>query len=141
MKTFQSAGIIVYKYQENRPIYLLLHYTAGHWDFPKGKIEAGETKEQAAHRELLEETGLQATITPEFQDSFSYLFTDHEGNRTKKTVYFFMGRALSTAVTLSEEHTGYVWLEYDQALAQLTYPNAQEALKKAHLFIEKDTYQ
>ena len=60
MKAVQSAGIVVY-YQENKHIeYLVLQYAAGHWDFEKGHIETGETKEEAAKRELMEEAGLQA---------------------------------------------------------------------------------
>ena len=53
----RSAGAVVF-IADNETEYLLLHYTAGHWDFPKGNIEAGETERQAATLEIREETGI-----------------------------------------------------------------------------------
>ena len=106
-----SAGIIVYFEHKEKREYLLLHYQSGHWDFPKGHIEKGESKEQAALRELFEETGLKTEILPDFQDSFSYF---HHLPKTKelahKTVYFFVGKTDSKEVTLSHEHIGFAWL-------------------------------
>ncbi len=74
MKQVDSAGIIVYCRVKNEVEYLLLHYSAGHWDFSKGKIEEGETKQQAALRELFEETGLHTIIQPNFTDRLNYFF-------------------------------------------------------------------
>ena len=54
--------------------YLLLHYIGGHWDLPKGKVEPGETLEQAAMREVHEETGLTVQPVPNFSESISYYF-------------------------------------------------------------------
>jgi bis(5'-nucleosidyl)-tetraphosphatase len=113
----------------------LLHYAAGHWDFPKGHLEQGETKEQAAHRELKEETGLTAAITPEFQDLISYFFINHHKNKAHKTVTFFTGETTTKEVTFSDEHQGYQWLPYEPALQKLTYDNAKEVLKKVNRFL------
>ena len=58
----RSAGAVIF-YSETdsaEPEFLLLHYTAGHWDFPKGNIEHGEQEIQAAIREIREETGMEA---------------------------------------------------------------------------------
>jgi len=132
MRHIESAGIIVYYQNE----FLLLHYAHGHWDLPKGKLEAGETKQQAALRELQEETGLQADIISEFSTSFSYIYTEVDGILTKKTVYFFLGEAKSKKVVLSHEHIGYAWLPYQDAHKQLTFDNAKEALAKAYQFLQ-----
>jgi len=137
MKFLFSAGVVVYFTRKDKRKYLLLHYTAGHWDFPKGKIEKEETKEQAALRELKEEAGLLANLHEKFEYSFEYLFRDHDGDLAKKKVYFFVGRSRSKQITLSHEHIGYAWLELDDALQKLTYENAKKLLKKADAFLSK----
>ena len=135
MKHVYSAGIIPYTTNNDQIEYLLLHYEAGHWDFPKGHIEPGESKQDAAQRELIEETGLTAQLDNKFEDSFSYIFRDHQKKLVQKTVYFFIGKAQNGPVQISYEHTDYQWLTYKQALEQLTYDNAKNLLKKAHKHI------
>ena len=142
MKRLFSAGIVVYRLDCSQDpckrLYILLHYQAGHWDFPKGQIEKGETKEQAALRELEEETGLTADIVSGFQDTFVYWFRGYKkGELTHKTVYFFVGKTDQKKVTLSDEHIGYEWLAYEQALEKLTHKNAKELLKNVEAFLQE----
>ena len=55
----KSCGAVVFKRQKDGTSkYLVLHYGAGHWDFPKGKQEKNENEEQTALREIKEETGI-----------------------------------------------------------------------------------
>ncbi len=115
--------------------YLLLHYPHGHWDLPKGKIEKGESKEQAALRELKEETGLETDIIEGFGEHYYYYFKQ-DGDLMKKTVYFFIGKALSDAVTLSEEHIGYEWLPFEKSMERLTFANTKTVLEKAEKFLK-----
>ena len=132
LKEQYSAGIIPYRKKDGVIEYLLLHYQKGHWDFPKGKIETGETKEVTALRELKEETGLRAHIKPGFEASFSYFFKVDK-DLIHKTVWFFIGEVIGdSSVILSHEHQGFLWLPYDKALKQLTYQNARDVLLKVH---------
>ncbi len=133
MKFLFSAGIITFYIKNETPHFLLLHYPHGHWDLPKGKIEKGESKESAALRELKEETGLTAQIIEGFEKKLEYFFKQ-DGELIKKTVYFFLGQALSDEITLSDEHIDFAWLPYDQALERLTFENAKEVLKEAKCF-------
>lgn len=135
MKQLYSAGIITYTKEDHEILYLILQYGAGHWDFPKGKLEKGETKQEAALRELMEETGLTAQLDNNFEETFQYIFTDYDQQLAQKTVYFFVGKTQSKSVTLSHEHTDYKWLPYNDALEQLTYDNAKKLLEKAHQYI------
>lgn len=136
MKLFFSAGIILFRTKNKIQEYLLLHYPHGHWDLAKGKIEQGESKEQAAVRELKEETGLQATMFDGFCEQYHYFFKQ-DGDLIKKTVYFFIGEALSDDVTLSDEHIGYTWLPFEQALERLSFENTQVVLEKAEHFLRQ----
>lgn len=104
MKHIESAGVVVYIKTDKTVKYLLLHNTKGHWDFPKGKIEAGEDTLTAALRELQEEAGITVNVGNGFEYSYSYSFNDYDGQKAHKTVSFFLGEAQSTAVILSSEH-------------------------------------
>jgi 8-oxo-dGTP pyrophosphatase MutT (NUDIX family) len=131
-----SAGVIVYRQHEGRREYLLLQAAVYYWGFAKGKIEKGESKREAALRELKEETGLDALIHDGFEYSVGYFFKDRAGLPIKKTVYFFVGEAQFGEVTLSHEHKNFIWLPFQDALCQVTYANDREALILADKFLQ-----
>lgn len=135
MREIISAGVVIYRVNNNVIEYLLLHHIAGHWDFAKGKVEAGETNEQAALRELHEEAGLKTSLEKGFQDSVEYKFMERDGQMTKKTVFFFLGRVAQEQVILSHEHKAYTWLPYKEAHAKMTFDTARRVLEKAHEFV------
>jgi len=134
MKKIVSAGFALFCREGDVLEYLLLHYVGGHWGFPKGKIEPGESKRQAALRELKEETGLSAQIHEGFEQSLAYFFSDR-GARVHKTVHFLVAETTSKHVILSHEHIGFAWLPYEQAFERLTFDNAKQVLQKADFFI------
>ncbi len=115
--------------------YLLLHYKIGHWGFPKGHIEKGESPEQAAVRELVEETGIKDFIAmPGFVERIKYFFRK-EGSVIAKEVVFFLARTEEKNVVLSPEHVDFVWLSFDDALKKLTFESTKNVLKKAEGFL------
>ena len=60
MKTEKSCGAVVLRKNQGRlQVLLIKHINGGHWAFPKGHVERGETEEQTALREIKEETGLE----------------------------------------------------------------------------------
>lgn len=130
----RSAGAVVF-INNAEPEYLLLHYTAGHWDFPKGNIEAGETEKQAAVREIREETGI---ADVEFIEGFRHIisYKYRKGKRLiNKEVVLFLGVTRTKNVTISHEHIGFAWKSYDEAMKQLTFKNAKNLLTAARQFI------
>ena len=88
-----SAGAIIFRMVDNIPYYLLLHYPSGHWEFTKGHIEKGENPEDAARREIEEETGIKdIKIIPGFKEYSKYFFRksyDLVGEAKKKAPWVF----------------------------------------------------
>ena len=126
-----SAGFILFRKTPHGPRFLLLDY-GHHWDYPKGHLEAGESAWQAAVRELREETAIrQVDRVGRFQRAMHYAFHSPKKGRVAKTVTYFLGRTRASAVTLSDEHAGFAWLPYADALRRLTYDNARDILTAA----------
>ncbi len=136
MKLETSAGFIIFTKENGIIKYLLLHYTSGHWDFPKGKLEAGETKHEAAVRELEEETGLKCKIIDGFERRVSYIFKNKSDELVSKEVTLFLGETSTQEIRLSPEHIDYKWLEFAPAFNKITFANARHALKFADEFLK-----
>src|SRR5208283_284175 len=134
MKEEKSCGIIVFREDPGRK-FLLLHYEEGHWDYPKGHVEKGETELETARRETEEETGItELDIIPGFREIMGY-FYKRDRKTFHKEVIYFLAQTNQSAVTLSNEHIGFEWLGYEDAYSRLTFPNAKDMLKKAQSFL------
>lgn len=129
-KSEKSCGIILHN-EKNE--YLIIRHLAGHWDFPKGHVEHNETEEETALREILEETGLDATILPGFRETVNYMIRGH----IPKEVVYFIGRPASDQVRMQpEEVTDYAFLPYAEARERLTFESNRQLLDKAQAFVE-----
>jgi len=139
MMTEKSAGFILITddFETDDYCVLLLHYTSGHWDFPKGNIETNETELEAATRELQEETGIETIrVIPNFRCVLDYKYT-RKTMLISKQVTLFLASTGVRKVKISHEHIGYSWVKKSDATTQLTYENAKSALKQAINFLEK----
>ena len=142
VKTHKAAGIVPFT-KEGDIKFLLLKNSLG-WEFPKGKIEEGETDLKAAEREMEEETGLtHFNVHPRFEYVSKYFLTKNYETGEKletpepKTVTYFLAEILGgKEVNLSFEHDSYGWFTYHQANRKLHFGKKQEALKLAKLFIK-----
>lgn len=135
MKKEVSAGVVVYRRDvvTQEPLFLVLHYISGHWDFAKGKLENQETKQEAALRELQEETGIdKVKLHDGFEQTLSYIFRDRKGEMVEKEVTFFLGETNIEKIELSREHLYYKWLSFKDASKQLTYGNARQIMAQAN---------
>jgi 8-oxo-dGTP pyrophosphatase MutT (NUDIX family) len=130
----KSCGAVVFK-RDVEVQYLLLHYEAGHWDYVKGQVEPHETEKDTVTRELEEETGIvDARFVEGFREEINYFYR-REGKTVYKEVIFFLIESKDSRVKLSYEHVGYEWLNYEKAMAKLTFANAKKVLLKAHEFL------
>ncbi len=126
-----SAGIILFRKEDAKKLYLLLHYPSGHWDFVKGKMEKGESPCDTAIRETKEETGItDITFVERFEEWIKYNF-QHQGELVNKKVVFFLAETKTKDVEISHEHQGYTWLDYNESMEKTTFDNARTILTKA----------
>lgn len=124
-KNEHSYGIIPLKLLDKQCKVLLIRHGHGHWSFPKGHKERGETSYSAACRELKEETGLEIRClleTPEIKED--YIFT-RMGAKVSKRVLFFIAFVHGRVVLQKEEVTAYKWLPFDEAEKLLTFPESK----------------
>ncbi|PZS20201.1 MAG: NUDIX hydrolase [Pseudonocardiales bacterium] len=92
------------------------------WSLPKGHIEAGETPEQAAVREVEEETGISGEILAEL-GTIDFWFVA-EGRRIHKTVRHYLLRATGGQLSDADiEVTEVAWVPLPDISAQLAYPD------------------
>jgi 8-oxo-dGTP pyrophosphatase MutT (NUDIX family) len=93
------------------------------WTFPKGKLEPGESEEEAALREVREETGLDVELGREL----GYVeYTDPHGR--PKTVHYWEMGVNGGEFTPNREVSDLRWLPFDEAPEQLSYDRDREIL-------------
>ena len=69
MKREKSCGALCFAREDGvEKVLMVKHRAGGHWAFPKGHVERGETEEQTACREVREETGVKIEIDPGYFD-------------------------------------------------------------------------
>ena len=101
-KVIEAAGGLV----KNKNNELLFIRRMGKWDLPKGKIEKGESLEQAALREVEEETGLKELILEEFLNNTFHIYTERNGEKILKTTYWFKMTYVGNSQPIPQKEEG-----------------------------------
>jgi PPOX class probable F420-dependent enzyme len=125
-KLVRAAGGVVWRVGSDADAEVLVVHRPLYddWSLPKGKLEAGETDEVAAVREIEEETGLRCELGPELT-SVSYI--DRKGR--PKVVRYWAAVALSGTFEPNQEVDEVRWLPVVAAASRLTYDRDQDVLK------------
>lgn len=136
----EAFGIVPILKQDNEYQFLLIQHHAGHWGFPKGHADPGETAIATACREFEEETGVKDyTPLPDVSFSEQYRFI-RNGHAIEKTVVYFPAWVTSSKVTCqAQEIKSYAWLPYDAALQKMTFNPGKQVLIKANEYLKKST--
>ena len=134
-KRHLTAGAVVFRGEPGKALYLLIKNSKGHWDFPKGHIEKGETRISACRREVREETGIdQMSIVPGFIKKRRWSFKEG-GVKAVKDCWFFLAKADNKRIRLSKEHSKGGWYPVSAGLRLLRYPGQRSLLRQAGKFI------
>ncbi len=131
-----DGGILVYGYRGRDRVFLFLQ-GKGHWDFPKGHIEKGETSLQCAIRETKEETGLDIDPDKYFMHEMTFWYQENgEKVNTSLKVYLGMIDDISTSIKLTE-HSGFKWFTFTEAMDSDLFENQKQLLVHANTYINK----
>jgi bis(5'-nucleosidyl)-tetraphosphatase len=133
----QSFGVIPVRWQNSEYQFLLVQHHAGHWAFPKGHAENGETDLQAARRELKEETGISNVIVLEDVSlAETYYFKRGEQTVSKKVCYF-LGIVKEYAVRIqAAEIKAYKWVNAGDAFNLITFSESRRLLTEAKQYLD-----
>ncbi len=134
-RTDISAGGVIYR-QENGRVEVCLIETQGRtaWQLPKGIIEPGEEPEEAARREVSEETGLFGELERTLEKIEYWYVWPEEGGRVRihKFVHFFLFRYTHGS---TDDHDDEVddacWLSLAEAQSRLSFESEQGVLRMA----------
>ena len=115
--TTHSAGIVIIRYEEDKPLVLLMR-SYQYWDFPKGGVEENENKLNAAMREVKEEAGINDL---NFKWGKSFHQTEPYG-KNHKIVSYFIAETENEKVVMGvnedlgrPEHDEYRWVTFSEA--------------------------
>jgi 8-oxo-dGTP pyrophosphatase MutT (NUDIX family) len=123
-ETVRAAGGLVVREGANRSEILVVHRPAyDDWSFPKGKLEPGEGEEEAAVREVEEETGLRCRLERELATTS---YRDARGR--SKTVRYWLMTAEDGRLAAANEIDDARFVELAEADALLTYERDRDLL-------------
>ena len=133
----QSFGIIPIQINQGEVQFLLVQHHAGHWAFPKGHAEIGETDIEAAKRELREETGIaEVQLVDGVTLTESYYFK-RSTQTIAKTVRYYLGYVKQRDVRIQvAEIKGYNWVNFEKALGLITFAECRRIITEAHDYLE-----
>ncbi len=130
MKYEKSCGAVIFDGDK----VLVIHQVAGHWGFPKGHVEEGETEIETAVREIKEETNLDVEINDNFR--FVERYSPKPG--IEKDVVFFIAKKIGGEIKVQEEEVSETqWLTPAEAMEKLTFNTSKNILRKVMDSLEK----
>ena len=131
-----SAGGVVYRLDAGHAVFLLIRDSYQNWGFPKGHLESGERAEDAAVREVREETGIDDLALRGQIETIDWYFR-FRGQLIHKVCHFYLMETTqaSTNPQQAEGITACRWVSYDDARSAISYANARKVLARAHEMI------
>jgi 8-oxo-dGTP pyrophosphatase MutT (NUDIX family) len=127
----RSAGGVVVRGGVDGGEVLLIAVAGGRWQLPKGRLEEGETPEQAAVREVAEETGVRGRVRAPLP-AVDYWFSRPDLRIHKRVDYYLLDYLDGSADDYDPgEVEAAAWMAWDEALARLTFDNERRVVAAA----------
>lgn len=122
VEIFAAGAVVCASGDDGTVRVLLIHDRHGAWTLPKGRLKDGESEEDAARREVAEETGIECTLRS-LLGRVSYPVQKKDRLRTKQVAYFYaVAPLIAPTPCLEEGISEVVWFAPEEALEQLSYP-------------------
>ena len=132
MQMEKSCGALVLRREDDRwKVLLVQNKNGGHWAFPKGHVEEGETEKETAIREVKEETGLTIEINTDFRMTTQY---SPKKDVIKDVVYFLSVVNTAETVRQVEEIDDVRWMSFSRAKLRVTFRRDKEILEAAQQY-------
>ncbi len=127
--------MVTYSLESGKPEYIIqkrnLHWKG--WEFPKAGLEKGESKKEAARREVKEETGLDIIKVTSHKYKGKFLYPKELPDRPGmigQTYYLYSVEVKKGKIKIDrKEHTSARWVDYNTAMKMITYQNQKDCLK------------
>jgi 8-oxo-dGTP diphosphatase len=122
-----AGGVVVRESADGAPEVAVIHRPRyGDWSLPKGKLERGESWEEAAVREVREETGYECRLGEELGQA---RYIDRKGR--PKAVRYWLMEAVDGSFEPGDEADELRWVREQEASRLLTYPHDRELVAEA----------
>ena len=124
-----SSGGAVISFRDGTPfVALIATRNRTRWGLPKGAVGDGETSEHAALREVLEETGLVATIVKPL-DTIEYFFRAGDSLIRKRVDFYLMNYTSGELQPQLSEVDDVEWVELHEAIARASFDSERKLLE------------
>ncbi len=127
------GGAIVYRRENGKIFFALVHDVFGYWTLSKGRLEKEEHVDEGASREVKEELGLKNLIIEKEIGSNDYIAYDPDKGQIKKSVTYFLASTFDTKLVLGKSGglNDAKWFEISELENLKTYDDLKPMLNKA----------
>lgn len=140
-----SAGGVVFRINKGTAEIVIVRIVPEmRWQLPKGIIDPGETIEEAALREVREESGIVAELVSPIETIEYWFVADRDGERIKyhKFVHFFLMQYKSGDIADHDHEVDEArWVEIETALEMLEFKSERDVVTKAAAMSDADTQE